>query len=92
MHVPYTLILGFYLYKLFSEIAKNVQKTITPFIIQNNLIDEDSKIFKINSKLTTLSIGNGGIFLSLKSKIIDHIPYIKMVVPLWLGWFLKLYI
>lgn len=60
MHVPYTLILGFYLYKLFSEIAKNIQKTITPFIIQNNLIDEESKIFKINSKLTTLSIGNGG--------------------------------
>lgn len=74
MHVPYRLGLGFYLYKLFSEIAKNVQKTITPFITQNILIDEDSKILKINLKFTTWNIGNGGIFLSLKSKIINHIP------------------
>lgn len=53
--------------------AKNVWKTINPFITQNNLlIDEDSNIFKL--KFTTLSTGNGQILLSLKSKRIRHIP------------------
>ena len=62
--------------------AKNVWKTINPFITQNNLlIDEYSNILKLKLIFTTLSTGNSQILLSLESKIIRHIPYIKMLVP-----------
>ena len=66
VHVPYRL------YKLFSKMTKNVQKTIYPFLTQNNwLTNEDSNIFKL--KFINLSTGNGQILLSLKSKIIRYI-------------------
>ena len=59
--------------------AKNIWKTINPFIIQNNLlIDEYSNILKLKLIFTTLSTGNSQILLSLESKIIRHFPYIKM--------------
>ena len=62
--------------------AKNIRKTINPFITQNNLlIDEYSNILKLKLIFTTLSTGNSQILLSLESKIIRHIPYIKMLVP-----------
>ena len=52
--------------------TKNVQKTIYPFLTQNNwLTNEDSNIFKL--KFINLSTGNGQILLSLKSKIIRYI-------------------
>lgn len=53
--------------------AKNIQKTINLFIAQNTLlIDEDSKIFKY----AILNTGKGQNPLSLKNKIIGHIPNI----------------
>ena len=53
--------------------TKNVQKTIYPFLTQNNwLTDEDSNIFKL--KFVNLSTGNGQILLSHKRKIIRYIP------------------
>ena len=53
--------------------TKNVQKTIYPFLTQNNwLTDEDSNILKL--KFVNLSTGNGQILLSHNRKIIRYIP------------------